>query len=209
MNNFSCPACGAEIKFQSSISVFAVCPYCRSMLVRQNMNLTALGKMAELQDDASPLQIGTRGNYKGDPFTLVGRVRQNWGDGFWDEWNALFFSGRQGWLAEAQGYYMVSFEMASQSPLPTFESLKIGSEISLETGSFIVDDINNIVCEFSEGELPFAAPNGQKAVSVDLTGDNKIFANLVYSEAGTQFYKGEYIEFDHLQFSDLRTIDGW
>jgi len=56
-----CPSCGGPVPFQSAISVFAVCPYCTSMLVRHDLDVESLGKMAVLAEDSSPLQIGSAG----------------------------------------------------------------------------------------------------------------------------------------------------
>src|SRR5512139_495009 len=110
MKKFSCPSCGAEVPFASSISVYAVCKYCNSMIVRHDLDVEAIGKMAVLPDDMSPFQIGTEGFYLGQHFTLVGRMKMGWEDGSWNEWFMATDDGRKGWLAEAQGFYAVSFE---------------------------------------------------------------------------------------------------
>jgi hypothetical protein len=205
----ACPSCGGELKFQSSISVFTVCPYCRSMIVRHDLDLENLGTMAQLQEDASPLQLGTQGNYKGDRFTLIGRIRQAWSDGFWDEWFAIFESGKHGWLAEAQGFYMVSFEVEDPGNLPELKSLRPDAEVRIKTMIYEVDDIKEVSCEASEGELPFQSPSGRKSTSVDLSGPKKAFLNLFYDADGTHLSMGEYIDFQNLEFSSLKVIDGW
>src|SRR3981081_310847 len=87
-----------------------VCEHCRSMVVRKDLNVETLGVMAELPPDLSPLQIGTRGEWNGRGFELLGRIRVEWELGSWNEWYAEFAGGVEGWLAEAQGFYMVSFE---------------------------------------------------------------------------------------------------
>jgi len=63
--NYDCPNCGGVVTFQSSIAVFAVCPYCRSMVVRHDVNAEAIGQMAQLPPDLSPLQIGAHGEMDG------------------------------------------------------------------------------------------------------------------------------------------------
>jgi hypothetical protein len=68
--------------------------------------------MAALPPDLSPLQIGTHGEFDGLAFTLLGRVRFAYDEGSWNEWFALFSDNRYGWVAEAQGFFMVSFEYA-------------------------------------------------------------------------------------------------
>jgi len=77
-----CPSCGAEVVFKSSVSVFTVCAYCKSMIVRHDMDLEALGTMAEVPDDVSPLRIGTRGRDSSGRFEIVGRLKMSWSEGY-------------------------------------------------------------------------------------------------------------------------------
>lgn len=206
---FSCPSCGAEVRFQSSVSAFVVCAYCHSMLVRQDLDLKNIGIMAQLKEDASPLQIGTTGDYKGDRFSLIGRVKQVWEDGFWNEWFTLFESGKIGWIAEAQGFYMVSFESANGMKLPGAQEASPGARFLLGEDEFEVDDVKDVICEGSEGELPTTCRPGQKMTSVDLVGPRKSFANICYEDQGARLFLGEYIGFDNLSFKSLKALDGW
>src|SRR5688572_486092 len=99
----NCPSCGAEIAFRSRASVFAVCSFCKSTVVRHDMDLSTIGKMADLQFDMTPLQVGTTGYYDGRKFELIGRLKVGYEDGFWNEWYTLFDNEEPWWLAEAQG----------------------------------------------------------------------------------------------------------
>ena len=73
-----CPGCGAPVEFKSAQSTHAVCGYCQSTVVRSGDVLTRLGKMAELFDDHSPLQLFASGRItldgKEQPFTLWPRL---------------------------------------------------------------------------------------------------------------------------------------
>lgn len=205
-----CPACGAEVDFKSRSAVFAVCSYCQSTLIRHDVDLEAIGKMAELPPDMSPFQVGTRGTYEGKRFELLGRLKIAWEDGVWNEWYALFDDGREGWLAEAQGFFMMSFPQAVPSSLPDAAAVKVGRRITLASGQkFTVDDIKQATCVGSEGELPFPAPRGRESLSVDLSGPEATFANIEYAEDGRRLYTGKYVEFDDLKLSNLRELDGW
>src|SRR5207245_2075038 len=104
------PSCGAPVNFQSSVAVFSVCPFCASMLVRQDLNIAMIGKQATLPDDQSVLQISTQGTFAKTHFTLQGRLRLAWKDGFWNEWFAWCDDGRTAWLAEAQGFLSFYFQ---------------------------------------------------------------------------------------------------
>ncbi len=116
MKKYNCPSCAAEVVFQSSLSVYAVCKYCNSMIVRRDVDVESIGTMAALPDDMSPLQIGTGGFYNDLRFTIIGRMKIGWDDGVWNEWFLYTDDGRRGWLAEAQGSYGISFELDDLLP---------------------------------------------------------------------------------------------
>jgi hypothetical protein len=204
----NCPSCGAEVQFKSSISVFSVCEYCRSMIVRHDMDLEALGKMAQLPDDLSPLKIGSRGKYNRTNFEVIGRLKVAWSEGYWNEWFVLFENGRSGWLAEAMGFFMLSAEVKETGKVPSRKEVKVGESYELlPQKKFTVHDIKDAECIGSEGELPFSGLKGRKTVSVDLSDQSGEFANIEYSEQdGTRLYLGKYLDFDSLEWTDLRDL---
>jgi hypothetical protein len=114
MKKYNCPSCAAEVVFTSNVSVYAVCKYCTSMVVRHDMDVESIGKMAVLPEDSSPFQIGTEGICSGVRFALIGRMKIGWTDGSWNEWFFVTDSGKKGWLAEAQGFYALSFELEKE-----------------------------------------------------------------------------------------------
>lgn len=210
MIQLSCPACGSEIVFKSRSTVFAVCSYCRSTILRQDLRLEVYGKMSEVIEDLSPLQIGSLGKYEGRAFEILGRVRLAWSEGYWTEWYALFEDGSEGWLAEAQGFYGLCFNNKWLKP-PDHQQVFLGAliEVVPEQELYEVVDIKETVCVASEGELPFKSPVGRKSASVDLSDSNGRFATLEYSEEEPRFFVGSYLDFDDFNFRNLREIEGW
>src|SRR5215470_2643947 len=132
MVKVSCPSCGAPVTFQSTFSILAVCEHCNSTLIRHDINVEDIGKMAALQVDGSPLQLGVRGEYKGVSFSVIGRIQLRYDRGIWNEWHLMFNDGRSGWLGEAQGIYAVSFLTKITGDVPTFESLRPGRKVQLK-----------------------------------------------------------------------------
>ena len=180
------------------------------MVVRHDVNVEAIGQMAQLPPDLSPLQIGAHGEMDGQGFTLIGRARLAYEEGSWNEWCALFGDGRYGWVAEAQGFFMVSFEIPPPENFPGDASgLPINSEIQIENQSFTVVDCKGSVCLGSDGELPFLAPPNRKATNIDLADNKARFACAEFSEAGVRLFVGRYARFDDLNFSNLRPVPGW
>jgi hypothetical protein len=208
----ACPACGAEVIFKSRSSVFGVCSFCNSTLVRHDLNLESVGKMSEMPQDMSPLQIGTTGVFDNSKFEIIGRQRIGWESGAWNEWYLNFDNGKDGWLADAQGFYMVSFQVRDPSLLPELMKLRVASTVQLNGTEYLVDDIREVACVGSQGELPVKSVKGRTSTNVDLVGPNDHFGNIDYSadsSEGNRLFLGKYIEFENLKFMNLRELDGW
>jgi hypothetical protein len=58
-------------------------------VVRDGDTLSRIGKMAELFNDFSPLQLQASGVWQGRNFTLVGRLQYKYAQGTWTEWYAV------------------------------------------------------------------------------------------------------------------------
>jgi DNA-directed RNA polymerase subunit RPC12/RpoP len=172
------------------------------------MDLESLGKMAQLPDDISPLKIGSQGKFKNTRFEVIGRLKIAWSEGYWNEWFLLFEDGKQGWLAEAMGFFMLSFEVSETTTVPAKKAIALGKIYELvPSRRFFVDDIKDAVCMGSEGELPFRGLQGRKTLSVDLSDNSGQFASIEYSDQdGIDLYIGMYVEFDSLEWSNLRDL---
>ena len=198
-----CPSCGAPVVFKSASSVFAVCEYCQSTLVRHDQNLEDIGKMAALVEDRSPLQLGAEGSYKGVHFALIGRIQIKYSQGIWNEWHLMFDDMRTGWLSEAGGEYVLTFAQYVQDALPKFDDLKIGQRFVLASQTWTVSNIENAECVAGQGELPFKVGAGYPVAAVDLRNQAN-FATLDYSETPPLLFVGEAVDFKSLKMANLR-----
>jgi hypothetical protein len=153
----NCSFCGAPVEFQSAASPMAVCSFCRSTLVRDGETLRRIGESAQLFDDHSPLMLGGRGKYQGEPFTLIGRVqlayRDEGGlDGRWTEWHALFDNGRSGSLSEDNGAYVFSFALPP-STLPDLSKAALGSAVFVANKPWVLSSRVQVKVHAAQGEL--------------------------------------------------------
>lgn len=204
-----CLECGAALTLQSSATVFIVCSYCKSTMVR-DQDWTHFGRMADLPPEVTPLQVGVKGLYQGESFELIGRLRLHWQDGNWNEWCALFSKNRIGWLAEAQGFYMLSFALDEKLQLPDPSNLRPGDTVDLgRKGLFVVDDCKVTRCVGSEGELPFPAPAMLEFLSIDCSDSKGQFLSIEKMNEELRVSTGRYLEFKDFQFKHLRQLDGW
>ena len=203
----NCPTCGAPVVFKSSASFHGVCEFCRSTLVRHGGNLENLGRMADLIEDASPIRIGTEGQYHGVHFAVIGRIQLRYAAGVWNEWHVLFDDMRGGWLSDANGEYLVTFLKAPGAALPEFAKLMPNDELTLAGKDFVVTDLEEAMCIAGQGELPFAFGAGYPAQLADLrsTDDTEAaFASIDYSETPPLFFVGESLPFAAFRFANLR-----
>lgn len=207
----NCPSCGAAITFQSVASILTVCAYCKSTLIRHDLELENLGRMAELLPDPSPIQLGTEGVYRKARFTVVGRIQLRYSQGLWNEWYLLFNNQRGGWLGETLGNYAVTFLIQPPEPLPPFSELRAGQNVTLKGRAFQVTNIETARCIASEGELPIRVGPGYDAPVVDLQAGSNVFATLDYSENPPLVFVGEQVRFDDLKLTRLREVKpvGW
>src|SRR5205814_2827943 len=129
----SCPACGATVTFKTGSAVVVVCESCNSVVARTDRGVEDAGKVADVVESGSPLDVNLRGTYLGVAFELTGRAQLGHAaGGFWDEWYAAFADGRWGWLAEAQGRFYLTFVSSLPSPdeIPSFEKMQVGHPVA-------------------------------------------------------------------------------
>jgi hypothetical protein len=213
MGSPTCPSCGAPLQFRSA-APYAVCAYCRSLLVRRDASLEAIGRVAEVPDDLSPLQLQSSGVFEKAHFTLIGRIRKTWDEGSWSEWCASFDRPQFGWLAEAQGDLVMTFEHPLsdiKGPLPA-DALKTaapGTTVNIAGRPFSISDIKLVTVSAAEGELGSAALTGMSMTSIDLRGPDVAFATIEVAANQSRLYVGRYVEFDECKFSNLRKLEGW
>jgi hypothetical protein len=204
----NCPNCGAKIVFRWSSSVQTVCEYCKSILVRTDVDLKKVGQVADLPEDGSPIQLNTEGVYRNKSFVVVGRIVYEYDRGAWNEWHVMMNDGRSAWLSDAQQEYAVSF--SSQAPnLPAAPHVDVGQQFTWDGQRYTVSVITPAHYRGVEGELPFPYWDKTDVTFVDLRSETGKFATLDYSDPEPALYLGEFVEFEQLKLNNLRRFEGW
>jgi hypothetical protein len=202
----NCPNCGAKIIFRWSGSVQTVCEYCKSVLVRTDVDLQKVGQVADLPPDSSPIQIGTEGIYGRRSFVAIGRIIYEYDQGGWNEWNLMMNDGTSGWLSDAQLDYAVTFAAPGRK-LP--KECRVGQEYTWDDVSYTVSSITKAHYRGVEGELPFQYWDKSDVVFIDLMSQTEKFATIDYSEDPPLLFLGEGVEFESLKLKNLRSFEGW
>ena len=172
------------------------------------MNLQRVGEVSDLPPSTSAIQLGTEGRYKGRPFTVIGRIIYEYDRGHWNEWH-IRFDDASAWLSDALAEYAVSRQVENSAALPNAAKIRVGDTYRFDGTAFKVATVTTANYAGVEGELPFEYWDKSKITFVDLQSDTGGFATIDYSEATPLLFVGEYQEFDQLQLTNLRQIEGW
>ena len=200
----ACPNCSAPVEFRWSSAVQTVCGHCRSVVVRHDVDLAAVGVAADLPLSSSPIQIGTRGRFQGDAFTVTGRIVYEYEHGTWNEWHLLFADASSGWLSDAQSEYAVSRVVASPGSLPESGQLDVGQRYRFGDLEFQLTTLTRARYRGVDGDLPFEYWDKDDVLFADLRSTDGHFATLDYSEAPPLLFIGAFVAFDELELKDLR-----
>ncbi|MDQ3651037.1 MAG: DUF4178 domain-containing protein [Acidobacteriota bacterium] len=189
----NCPACGAEIKFKRGASVVVVCEYCNSVIARTDRALEDLGRVADVVESGSPLEIGLKGVHRGVAFELTGRAQVGHAaGGMWDEWYAAFADGRWGWLAEAQGRFHLTYRISTPVAVPPFDTLEPGAVVPgiPVAVPLVVAERGEARLIGAEGEIPYRLVPGETYRYADLSGQGGTFATIDYGETPPLLFIG-------------------
>ncbi|MBN8816926.1 MAG: DUF4178 domain-containing protein [Sphingomonas sp.] len=212
----SCPNCGAPIAFRSADLPVKVCDYCHSSVLRTGGNLEAMGKVADVPDDVSPLRLGVRGRLGARSFELIGRVRWRYADGAWNEWLAYFDDGSTAWLGESMGRHMLLRQVDLSHVvsdvvklLQSGFSVMPGTRAVIDNVEYWASDVKRVSCVASEGELPFNSL-GLTAMSVDLMSADEHCASIQRAgDEEVEVYAGQYVSLADIAATGLREFEGW
>ena len=205
----TCPNCGATVEYLWSAAVQTTCSFCRSILVRRDVNVEKVGEVADLPPDSSPIQISTEGIYQKKPFVVVGRILYEYERGGWNEWHLVFNDGSSGWLSDAQLEYAVSFLRKAPQPLPPAEKLQPNQSFSWYGVLYRVTTITPAQYRGVEGELPFQYWDKKEVPFADLRSDQARFATIDYSDPEPLLFLGESVQFEDLRLKNVRLFEGW
>jgi hypothetical protein len=206
----NCPACGGPVEFKSGQSIVVICNYCRSAIARTDRDLRDLGKVAEIVETGSPLDIGIRGKWQDIPFELTGRAQLGHElGGQWDEWYATFSNGWLGWLAEAQGRFYLTFQrpIPENVQLPSFDQLQLGQTVpGLPWPTpLMVAETGRAKALGAKGEIPYLLTPGETYYYADLSGPNASFGTLDYNETPPLVFLGQETSLAQLGITSTRT----
>lgn len=194
MSTLNCPNCAAELEKRLQYTKFMVCPYCQSRLFLEDDAVRHAGEMSAMTEVPSILKLGGDFTYRGWNFIPVGRVRYDYGRGFWDEWWVMDNEGKGKWISVDEGDIAIEESVEFEDEVPSFDGLSIGDAVKLGGKDFIVTEKNACVSKGAEGELPFEIIQDESYNFIDLSGAGKRIVTLEYFKDGVDCYEGVWVD---------------
>lgn len=180
------------MKLANRFVKMAVCDFCGSTLAVENNRLDPTGKTAALTDYPTRFAVGRTGRLRGKPFRVLGRVRYEDEDGYWDEWYLELEGGQIAWLEEEEGEIILSRKQALQSAVPDFEQVRVGNTLTVNGQPFFVTERCRARVAGAEGQLFFRARVGQPVWFVDGNICGRLAA-IEYGDDEIEYGTGEVI----------------
>ena len=178
-----------------------VCPYCGNTLAVQPDGLDPTGKSAKLADYPTRFRIGATGTLRGDPYRILGRVRFQDDESYWDEWYLELHNGEIAWLEEDEGQYILSRKQQLTSGVPSFDEARVGSTITVNGEPFFVTERCRANVAGAEGQLYYRVSPGQSVQFVDGNLGGKVAA-IEFGKEEIEYTVGEPLGRDEI------TVDG-
>jgi endogenous inhibitor of DNA gyrase (YacG/DUF329 family) len=206
----ACPGCGAPVNFASLASTHAVCGFCQSTIVRDGEALKRIGKMAEVFDDYSALQLMAQGKLGSVNFSIVGRLQYQYAGGSWNEWLAVLDDGSTASLSEDNGSFVwtraTPANEANTRVLPAPAQWVVGNTTAINGKPFSVGSVQEVSLMAAQGELPKLPPLGQKFFVVELRSAQGEVLALDYSTDPPSLAQGRAVNLEELQLTGLRDL---
>ncbi|MEM6766593.1 MAG: DUF4178 domain-containing protein [Bacteroidota bacterium] len=168
---FECPSCGSQVDQKRPGSRTLVCSYCGQTSHLNADTLQSAGDKRLLIDYGSTLKIGMQSKWKGKAFLVLGKLRIDYEDGFWDEWYIQFLEdGSEAWIQEDDGSFTLFKEKMKVSQKLNLKSINVGEwqDVGLGTSEKVfITSKSKAQVNGGEGELPFRIIPGEPADFVE------------------------------------------
>lgn len=176
-------------------------------MVREGEALKRIGKMAEVFDDYSALQLMTQGKLGDVNFTIVGRLQYKYLGGSWNEWLVALDDGTSASLSEDNGSFVWSRTQPNAREMPQPAQWVVGNTTAFQGQSFSVASVQEVSLMAAQGELPKLSPLGQKFYIVELRSADAQVLSVDYSGQPASLALGRAVNLEELQLTGLRDLN--
>jgi hypothetical protein len=160
MIDMNCTTCGAPLHVENQFVRSITCQFCGSAyIVSGSDGLDKAGQTASLADYPSRVGVGAQGEIKGRTFTVLGRVRYTYDEGFWDEWQIEWHDGAPpDWLEEDEGYWTLYKRERVRGQIPPMDQISVGKTYNINNKNVFITEKRTAKMLGSEGQFSSVLP---------------------------------------------------
>lgn len=192
--DINCPVCGAAVPARLRHSKLVVCDYCQTSLFLEDEAVKHAGVKSVLTQEPSILSLGKRFKYRNWSFEPIGKIRFDYGDGFWEEWWVALDSGANKWISIDEGDIAVEAPLEVKGHAPAFDALQVGQTIGIAGQKLTVTEKNRATCVGMAGELPEVIFPGDFHDYVHFSGPRGLLVTGEYFEGKVEFFRGVWVD---------------
>lgn len=194
MRSFNCPNCGAELHARLSSAKLIVCDYCDSTTFLEDEAVRLAGKKGVMHERPCLIELGKGYSHRGNEFLTIGKVRFDYGYGWWDEFWAV--NDQDGmWISVDEGDIAVERPLdVDKSKLPAMGDIRVGKTIELADQTYLVSEIGSATCVGIQGELPEALAPGDRFGYAHLRRGAVDLVTLEFDKEGVQATSGYWLD---------------
>ncbi len=201
MQNLTCSSCGAALRIENQFIRSVTCHFCgAAYMVSGDSTLDMTGKTTSLANYPSRLSVGTRGQIQERSFTVLGRIRYSYEDGFWDEWQIVWEDNAPpDWLEEDEGYWTLFSRERVRAAIPPYEQVRVGGTIQVNNRNMFITEKRRAKVFGSEGQFAAVMPLQGEFGYAQGTADG-ILMSINYWQDEIELSKGEELEPSQVTF---------
>lgn len=205
----SCPSCSTLNTSQLRESVLLICRNCGSIVYERVMG-PVKPKVSAIPPDWSFVQLNTTGEYKQQPFTVVGRIRLQLRNDYKNFWSAALNDGGAIWLMDSFASFAVLRD-AWHTYTNSISDVRAGKTFHARKGLKLrgdfVEKCEGISYEGEIGSWKLFEP-GFFFVQAANSG-NEIAVFTIANKKDADFLSGEKVEVEQLALKNIIAWDEW
>lgn len=199
--SMNCTSCGAPLEVKNQFIRSVSCQFCGAVYtISGDDSLKSTGESASLANYPSRFTIGARGIIKDKGFTIIGRCRYTYQDGFWDEWQVVWDDDSPpSWMEEDEGYWTLYNKERVKGAIVAFEQIKVGATAKINKHDVFVTERRKGQLLGHEGQFASVLPvKGQFSYIQGAAGDFTVA--VTYWENAIEISTGQELEPSEVKF---------
>ena len=188
--SYNCPQCGDLLSVYFTYSKLVKCKSCGSSIFLEDDAVKLIGQSAVLSPEPSLIELHRPFKLQDKRFTPLGKIRYNYGRGFWEEWFLKDDHNQEFWLSIDEGDFVLEEKIKFSLPFKKNHTFKVGQRFN----DYQVSEIGKGVCEGFEGELPEAIKLNESHSYVHLSRGHGELLTLELFDNETMTFKGQWID---------------